>query len=185
MSANSLSVTGLSVRFGGIHAVQGVSLDAPVGRLTALIGPNGAGKTTTFNALCGLNKPSSGTVELFGEDIGHLSPSARSQRGLGRTFQRMELFDSLLVRDNVALGREAGMAGSRPWHHVLSRKAERAAISDAVDEAIDLCGLASLAGRRARAISTGQARLVELARGISRHVRIPLPYQPSSGPDGN
>ena len=185
MSANSLSVTDLSVRFGGIHAVQGVSLDAPIGRLTALIGPNGAGKTTTFNALCGLNKPSSGTVELFGEDIGHLSPSARSQRGLGRTFQRMELFDSLLVRDNVALGREAGMAGSRPWHHVLSRKAERAAISDAVDEAIDLCGLASLADRRAGAISTGQRRLVELARAIAGNFRILLLDEPSSGLDGN
>ena len=81
MSENSLSVTDLSVRFGGIHAVQGVSLDAPVGRLTALIGPNGAGKTTTFNALCGLNKPSSGAIELFGEDISHLSPPARSAAG--------------------------------------------------------------------------------------------------------
>ena len=109
----SLSVSELSVRFGGIHAVQGVSLDAPVGRITGLIGPNGAGKTTTFNALCGLNKPTSGVITLFGEDISHLSPQARAQRGLGRTFQRMELFDSLLVRDNVALGREAGMAGSR------------------------------------------------------------------------
>src|SRR5436305_13291818 len=102
----SLSVTDLSVRFGGIHAVQGVSLAAPVGRLTALIGPNGAGKTTTFNALCGLNKPSSGTVELFGHDISHLSPSARARRGLGRTFQRMELFDLLPVRDILGLGRE-------------------------------------------------------------------------------
>src|SRR2546428_4456968 len=124
MSENGLSVTDLSVRFGGVRAVHGVSLAVPVGRLTALIGPNGAGKTTTFNALCGLNKPSSGEVELFGHDISHLSPSARAQRGLGRTFQRMELFDSLPVRDNVGLGREAGMAGSRPWHHVRSRKAQ-------------------------------------------------------------
>jgi len=184
-SGGSLSVTGLSVRFGGIHAVQGVSLDAPVGRLTALIGPNGAGKTTTFNALCGLNKPSSGKVELLGEDISHLSPTARSQRGLGRTFQRMELFDSLTVRDNVALGREAGMAGSKPWRHVLTSKTERAAINGAVEEAIDLCGLAALADRRAGAISTGQRRLVELARAIAGNFKILLLDEPSSGLDGN
>src|SRR6266851_7932324 len=125
MGPGVLSVSDLSVRFGGIHAVQGVSLEAPVGRLTALIGPNGAGKTTTFNALCGLNKPSDGKIELFGQDIRHLSPPARAQRGLGRTFQRMELFDSLAVRDNIALGREAGMAGSRPWNHLRARHAER------------------------------------------------------------
>ena len=163
--------------------MQGVSLEAPVGRLTALIGPNGAGKTTTFNALCGLNKPSDGTIELFGQDIRHLSPPARAQRGLGRTFQRMELFDSLTVQDNVALGREAGMAGSRPLRHILTSKAERSAITDAVDEAIDLCGLASLADRRAGAISTGQRRLVELARAIAGNFKILLLDEPSSGLD--
>jgi len=184
MGPGVLSVSGLSVRFGGIHAVQGVSPEAPVGRLTALIGPNGAGKTTTFNALCGLNKPSDGTIELFGEDISHLSPPARAQRGLGRTFQRMELFDSLAVRDNIALGREAGMAGSRPLRHILTSRAERSAITDAVDEAIDLCGLESLADRRAGAISTGQRRLVELARAIAGNFKILLLDEPSSGLDG-
>ncbi len=169
MGPGVLSVSGLSVRFGGIHAVQGVSLEAPVGRLTALIGPNGAGKTTTFNALCGLNKPSDGTIELFGEDISHLSPPARAQRGLGRTFQRMELFDSLAVRDNIALGREAGMAGSRPLRHILTSRAERSAIADAVDEG---------------AISTGQRRLVELARAIAGNFKILLLDEPSSGLDG-
>ena len=131
-----------------------------------------------------MNKPSSGAVELFGEDISHLSPPARAQRGLGRTFQRMELFDSLTVRDNVALGREAGMAGSNPLRHVLTSRAERAAIGDAVDEAIELCGLAPLADRRAGAISTGQRRLVELARAIAGNFRILLLDEPSSGLDG-
>jgi ABC-type branched-subunit amino acid transport system ATPase component len=185
MSADGLSVTDLSVRFGGIHAVQGVALDAPVGRLTALIGPNGAGKTTTFNALCGLNKPSSGTVDFFDHDISHLSPPARAQRGLGRTFQRMELFDSLSVRDNVGLGREAGMAGSNPLHHLLTSRAQKGAIGEAVDEAIELCGLAQLADRRAGAISTGQRRLVELARAIAGNFKILLLDEPSSGLDGN
>src|SRR5439155_9760002 len=99
-----LSVHDLSVRYGGLHAVEGLSLNAPERRLTGLIGPNGAGKTTTFDALSGLVRPSAGTIQLFGHNIVKLSPAARALRGLGRTFQRMELFDSLNVGDNVALG---------------------------------------------------------------------------------
>jgi ABC-type branched-subunit amino acid transport system ATPase component len=178
-----LRAVDVSVRFGGIRAVQGVSLDAPMGRLTALIGPNGAGKTTTFNALCGLTRPSAGTVTLFEKNIGNLSPPARAQRGLGRTFQRMELFDSLTVADNVALGREAGMAGSRPFHHVFTAPSERQAVADAVGEAIELCGIAPLAGRPAGAISTGQRRLVELARAFAGNFKILLLDEPSSGLD--
>jgi ABC-type branched-subunit amino acid transport system ATPase component len=186
MSTNDgLTAVDISVRFGGIHAVQNVSLEAPMGRLTALIGPNGAGKTTTFNALCGLNKPSGGTMTLFGEEIGNLQPPARAQRGLGRTFQRMELFDSLTVIDNVALGREAGMAGSQPLRHIFASRSERNAVNVAVEEAVDLCGLSDLAGRRAGAISTGQRRLVELARAIAGNFKILLLDEPSSGLDGN
>jgi ABC-type branched-subunit amino acid transport system ATPase component len=183
--SSGLSVVDLSVRYGGLLAVSGVSLEAPTGRLTGLIGPNGAGKTTTFNALCGLLRPSAGSIHLFGEDIGHLSPPARAQRGLGRTFQRMELFDSLSVTQNVALGREAGMAGSQPLRHLFATRAERAAVSEAVAEAMELCDLAGLASRRVGAISTGQRRLVELARAIAGNFRILLLDEPSSGLDVN
>jgi ABC-type branched-subunit amino acid transport system ATPase component len=181
--SQGLEVEKLSVRFGGLHAVQDLSLKAPPGRLTGLIGPNGAGKTTTFNALCGLNKPSEGVIRLFGDDIGRLSPPARAQRGLGRTFQRMELFDSLTVEQNVALGREAHLAGSRPFRHLFSRRAERATVTAAAEEAIELCELGQLARRRAGAISTGQRRLVELARAIAGDFRILLLDEPSSGLD--
>jgi ABC-type branched-subunit amino acid transport system ATPase component len=183
MSAEGLTVSALSVKYGGLAAVDGVSLTAPTGRLTALIGPNGAGKTTTFNALCGLVKPSSGTVSFNGENIGRLTPPARAQRGLGRTFQRMELFDSLTVADNIALGREAGMAASRPLRHLLSSRAERAAIAAAAAEAIELCGLGPLASRRAGALSTGQRRLVELARATAGRFSVLLLDEPSSGLD--
>jgi ABC-type branched-subunit amino acid transport system ATPase component len=181
--AGGLTVEGLSVRYGGLHAVTGVSLEAPAGRLTGLIGPNGAGKTTSFNALCGLLKPSAGSIHLFGEDISHLSPPARAQRGLGRTFQRIELFDTLTVADNVALGREANMAGSRPLRHIFTRASERATVAEAVEEAITLCGLEALTGRRAGTISTGQRRLVELARAIAGDFKILLLDEPSSGLD--
>ena len=183
MNDDGLEVEGLSVRYGGLQAVHGVSLDAPAGRLTGLIGPNGAGKTTTFNALCGLVRPSAGVIRLFGADVSHLSPPARAQRGLGRTFQRMELFDSLTVEENVALGREAHLAGSRPLRHLLSPRAERSEVAAATEEAIELCGLEALAKRRAGAISTGQRRLVELARAIAGQFGILLLDEPSSGLD--
>ena len=180
---DGLSVRDLSVRYGGLHAVKGVSLDAPLGRLTGLIGPNGAGKTSTFDALSGLVRPSAGTVTLFGEDITGLPPQARARRGLGRTFQRMQLFESLDVTRNVALGREAHFAGSNPIHHLWARGTERIAVERAVHGAIELCELEALAHRRAGVLSTGQRRLVELARAVAGDFRILLLDEPSSGLD--
>ena len=113
-SVNGLEVRNLVVRFGGLTAVNGQTLTAPRGRITGLIGPNGAGKTTTFNAVTGVVTPSEGQVLLFGQDITRLSTQARAQRGLGRTFQRMELFETMTVRENVAMGKEASYAGRNP-----------------------------------------------------------------------
>jgi ABC-type branched-subunit amino acid transport system ATPase component len=180
---DGLLVSGLVVKFGGLVAVDGMNLHAPTGRVTGLIGPNGAGKTTTFNACSGLVRPTDGCVRLFGEDVTSASPPARAQRGLGRTFQRMELFDSLLVRENVALGREAGLAGSRPWHHLRARHADRDAIRAATEDALELCGITDLADRRPADLSTGQRRLVELARVVAGGFRLLLLDEPSSGLD--
>jgi len=180
---DGLLVTELSVRYGGHLAVDRISLTAPKGRITGLIGPNGAGKTTTFNACSGLLRPTSGKVELFGEDVTHRSAHHRAQRGLGRTFQRMELFDSLTVAENVALGREAGLAASTPWRHVFGRRADAAAVAKAVDEAVAACGIGSLLSRRPADLSTGQRRLVELARCIAGGFAIMLLDEPSSGLD--
>jgi ABC-type branched-subunit amino acid transport system ATPase component len=95
----------------------------------------------------------------------------------------MELFDSLLVRENIALGREAGLAGSRPWHHLRARHAERDAIRAATDDALELCGITDLADRRPADLSTGQRRLVELARVVAGGFRLLLLDEPSSGLD--
>src|SRR5439155_25007752 len=108
---DGLRLEGITVRFGGHVAVNGLSLAAPVRRITGLIGPNGAGKTTTFNACSGLQSVASGRVYLDGEDVTGLGPAPRAHRGLGRTFQRMELFDSMIVVGNVGAGREARLAG--------------------------------------------------------------------------
>lgn len=178
-----LQVRDLSVRYGGLHAVEGVSLDAPVGRITGLIGPNGAGKTTTFNACTGLVRPSTGTVCLLGEDITSWPPQARARRGLGRTFQRMELFDSLTVIENVALGREAGMAGGKPLRHLFASRSERVEVDAIARDALARCGIEDVADRRTADLSTGHRRLVELARAIAGGFRMLLLDEPSSGLD--
>ncbi len=178
-----LVVRDLSVRFGGLLAVGGVSFEVPTGRLTGLIGPNGAGKTTTFNACSGLNSPSGGTVELFGRDISHLSPSSRARLGMGRTFQRMELFDRLSVAENVAMGREAQFVGGRMLGSLFSTRQEKEVVREATDAALELCGLDDLRHRRVGALSTGQRRLVELARALAGDFRLLLLDEPSSGLD--
>jgi ABC-type branched-subunit amino acid transport system ATPase component len=178
-----LVVENLVVKYGGHTAVNKISLTAPPGGLIGLIGPNGAGKTTTFNACTGLVRPTSGTVSLNGTDITTEAPHQRAQRGIGRTFQRMELFDSLSVRENVALGREGGMAGSRPLRHLRSSRSDAAKVREASESALAQCGIEALAARRPADLSTGQRRLVELARCIAGGFTIMLLDEPSSGLD--
>src|SRR6187200_607888 len=96
-----LEVDDVVVQFGGVTAVDHASFRADAGRITGLIGPNGAGKTTLFNVMTGLQPATSGRVLLDGDDISRLKPSRRARRGLGRTFQRLELFGHLTVRENV------------------------------------------------------------------------------------
>ena len=179
----ALELIGITVRFGGLVAVDGMSLRAPTGMITGLIGPNGAGKTTTFNAATGLNSPQSGDVQLDGRFIRRLSPDARARLGLGRTFQKMELFDSLTVRENVAMGAEGAHAGRRPLAHIFSKRSTRADVELDVLGAMDTCGIAWLADQHVGSLSTGQRRLVELARCLAGPFRILLLDEPSSGLD--
>ncbi|MGH9281511.1 MAG: ABC transporter ATP-binding protein [Acidimicrobiales bacterium] len=182
-SSAGLEVRDLCVRYGGNVAVDGVSLSAPLGRLTGLIGPNGAGKTTTFNACSGLLRPASGHVLLFDHDVTRLGPAARARRGLGRTFQRMELFTSMTVAENVLLGREAGYGGSNPLRQFVATRHQRAAMRVATEEALEVCGISHLAGEPVEVLSTGQRRLVELARALAGDFRMLLLDEVSSGLD--
>ena len=183
-NVDGLACEGIVVRFGGLVAVNGQTLAAPRGRITGLIGPNGAGKTTTFNACTGLVRPSEGKVFLFGEDVTHAPPQARARKGLGRTFQRMELFDTLTVRENVKLGREAAMAGRNPLKHIRATVGEAGTLRKLTEEALEHCGIAHLANRRPADLSTGQRRLVELARCLAGEFPVMLLDEPSSGLDG-
>src|SRR5437763_11132947 len=146
--APDLVVEGLTVRFGGLVAVDDVSLTARGGVITGLIGPNGAGKTTTFNSCTGLNTPTSGTVALGDRKLDRHSPAWRARLGLGRTFQRMELFDTMTVRENVEIGRESVLAGKRRWMgHLFSTPTEAAVCSTEAEEAMEHCGISGLANR--------------------------------------
>jgi ABC-type branched-subunit amino acid transport system ATPase component/branched-subunit amino acid ABC-type transport system permease component len=179
----ALEIHGLQVRFGGLVAVEDLTLLAPTGRITGLIGPNGAGKTTTFNACSGLNRPSRGRALLDGHDVSRNSPSARARRGLGRTFQKMELFESLSVRDNVAVGAEGTLAGGNPLRHLTGRRADAARVRQRTEHALELCDITDLADVPVGALSTGQRRLVELARCLAGPYKILLLDEPSSGLD--
>jgi ABC-type branched-subunit amino acid transport system ATPase component/branched-subunit amino acid ABC-type transport system permease component len=180
---SGLKVNNLSVHFGGVAAVNNLSLEAPAGKITGLIGPNGAGKTTTFNALSALNRPSSGRIMLHDIDVTDEGPSRRARRGLGRTFQRTELFDSLTVRQNVAMGREASMAGANPLAHLAGSRASGKLINEVVDEALTLTGITNIADAQVGLLPIGQRRLVELARTLAGPFDLLLLDEPSSGLD--
>jgi ABC-type branched-subunit amino acid transport system ATPase component/branched-subunit amino acid ABC-type transport system permease component len=178
-----LRASGITVRFGGLVAVEHLDVTAGTGRITGLIGPNGAGKTTTLDVLSGLRRPDHGTVVLGEQDVTRRDASARARLGLGRTFQRMELFDSLTVRENVAMGAEASLAGAHPLRHVAARPRDRGAVAAATAGALELCDLAALADVSVGTLSTGHRRLVELARCLAGPFRVLVLDEPASGLD--
>jgi ABC-type branched-subunit amino acid transport system ATPase component len=128
-------------------------------------------------------QPTQGSVSLDGRSVARRSPAHRARLGLGRTFQRTELSEESSVRHNVALGRESGYAGLNPVRHLVSSPHQARAIRAATDEAIALCGLSDIADRQVSSLSTGQRRLVELARCLAGPFRVLLLDEPSSGLD--
>ncbi len=181
--APGLEIVELTVRFGGLVAVDGLTLEAPCGRITGLIGPNGAGKTTTFNACSGLVRPTSGRILLHGTDVTRTGTARRARQGLGRTFQRSELWPSLTVEQNVALGREAAMAGGNVAHQIFASPRDRRTIDDAVEHALVMTGVESLRERQAARLTSGERRLVELARALAGEYDVVMLDEPSSGLD--
>lgn len=167
-----LEVSDVTVDFGGNRAVDNVSLPVEQGSLTGLIGPNGAGKTTLFNVISGLLPPSSGKVALEGQDITKRKPHQRARMGLARTFQRLELFTSLSVRENIQV---AGEIRNR-WD--VGDQMDAAAETEKV---IDLIGLGDVADSEVSEIPTGQARIVELGRALMTHPKVLLLDEPASG----
>jgi branched-chain amino acid transport system ATP-binding protein len=167
----ALEARGIVRAFGGLVAVDGVDLSVPAGQVTALIGPNGAGKSTLFACLAGQLRPDRGRVLIAGADVTRLAPDARARRGLARTFQRLAIFGSLSVADNVRIGAENA---ERPGH---------AQVDEQVAAMLELLGLSALASVPAATLPTGTLRLVELARALAGRPRVVLLDEPTSGLD--
>jgi branched-chain amino acid transport system ATP-binding protein len=166
-----LRTDALTVRFGGVSALDGVAFEAAAGQVTGLIGPNGAGKTTMFNVITGFQRPNSGKVFLNGEDITRRGPLYRARMGMGRTFQRLEVFGSLSARDNVMVALEA-----RGRDH-LSRRAR----GNRADQLLARVGLSAEAATPADVLPTGTARLLEMARALACRPTVLLLDEASSG----
>ena len=168
-----LECHGVGMRFGGATALNEVELAADLGAITGLIGPNGAGKTTMFNIITGLLEPTSGRVRFDNKDVSGVSTYKRARMGIARTFQRLELFTSLSVRDNI---RAAGEIRNT-WRQGRTNAASEA------ERIMDLVGIANVADREISEIPTGTARRVEVGRALMTRPRVLLLDEPASGQD--
>jgi branched-chain amino acid transport system ATP-binding protein len=167
----ALSVTDVSVRFGGLQALNAVALEVAGGEIHGLIGPNGAGKTTLFNVITGLQRPTQGRVHLGSHDVTRAKPHIRSRLGLGRTFQRLELFGTLSARENVQ------MAAEVQRHKLTSGRSP----AEEADYQLGRVGILHVADEPTDSLPTGLARLVEMARALATSPAVLLLDEPSSG----
>ena len=179
MTEPMLRVTDLTVRHGGLVALDHVSMDVDEGSIVGLIGPNGAGKTTFIDALSGFVATSDGRVVLDGRRIDDLAPHLRARRGLVRTFQSLELFEDLTVTENLftALDRPGA------WSLLVDAVRPKRRDDRGVAEVLELLGLADAAARRPSELSNGQRHLVALGRALVAHPRLLLLDEPAAGLD--
>jgi branched-chain amino acid transport system ATP-binding protein len=168
----ALATSNVTVAYRGLLALSDVSLGLEQGTITGLIGPNGAGKSTMIGVLSGLVRPSSGHVLLDGRDVTRLPPHRRAHLGMARTFQRLELWRSMSVEENIQTAAE--FAPARGGRHGRDAKS-------AAREAIELLGLQDVAGKEVTELSSGHGRLVEVARGVARRPKVLLLDEPSAG----
>ncbi|HVZ44266.1 MAG TPA: ABC transporter ATP-binding protein [Ramlibacter sp.] len=178
-----LSIQGLGVRFGGVVALDDLSMDVPEGRVFGLIGPNGAGKTTCFNCVTGLYRPTQGKVMHEGRDLARLPRHRIARMGIARTFQNVALFASLTVRENVMVGAH-GRHPAGLWSTLAATRGARRtheAIELAADEALEATGLGEVAHRDVGTLPIGIQHRVEIARAIAARPRILLLDEPAAG----
>ncbi len=178
-----LEVRGLSKRFGGIRAVEGLDLSLARGELVGLIGPNGSGKTTVFNVVTGIYRPDAGTVAMEGTPIGGLAPHRINRMGIARTFQNIRVFRNLSVMDNVRVARHA-RAGYGPLAALCRTGGFRGGEAAMREECEELLALFALAERRheiAGNLPYGDQRRLEIARALASKPKVLLLDEPAAG----
>ena len=182
-----LQVAGITQRFGGLVALDDVSLTVQRGTVHAVIGPNGSGKTTLLNVLSGAYKPQAGSVQLLGQELMGRRPSAIAVAGLSRTFQNIRLYKSLTVLDNVMVGGACRSRGGL-WGILFGsarRKQEEAALRTEALQALAFVGLGDLAARPAASLAYAQQRLLEIARALATRPQLLLLDEPAAGMNPN
>ena len=178
--ATLLQITELTVSYGGLTAVDSVSLEIAAGELVGLIGPNGAGKTTTIDAICGFT-PHRGDVVLDGVDLSRSAPHERADAGLARTWQSIELFDDLTVRENLEVAARRARWTTVFLDVIRPRRSDPGV--EAAVEALDRFGLGDIAGSFPRELSHGRQKLVGVARALAADPRVLLLDEPAAGLD--
>jgi ABC-type branched-subunit amino acid transport system ATPase component len=179
----ALGATDITVRFGDLVANDQVSLSAAAGMVTALIGPNGAGKTTFFNVLTGAVRPTSGTVSVFGEDAGSITPTKAARLGVIRTFQNLKVLPRLTVFENVALGAARGVGTWLPatLAGLPSTRRAEAVAKEAAEWALGFVSVGAPPDALVADLPYGVERRVELARALAARPRVLLLDEPTAG----
>jgi len=178
-----LEVRDLSRHFGGLKAVEGVSLHIEQGSISALIGPNGAGKTTFFNCLTGIYQPTAGNVVFQGEDTGGLKPHQVTRKGIGRTFQNIRLFAEMTALENVMVGGDGWSKSGIIGALLRDRKTleEERGLASFGWELLDFVGLSGKEEIWARELPYGDQRRLEIARALATKPRLLLLDEPAAG----